>query len=393
MKERTGRLRVVFLDHVARLSGGELAILRVMPALLDEIDATVVLAEDGPLAERLRSVGATVLLLPLKATIRDQSRSRAATSLVRPFVLVHLLVYTWRTSRLIRMLKPDVVHTNSLKSSLYGGVAGRLVRVSVVWQVRDRIAPDYLPRPTVALVRLAARWLPRGIVVNSRSTLDTVPAAGRRAARLGIQPVVPDSVERHQVPSRRVEGQLTVGIVGRLSPWKGQHVFLEAFALAFRETNVRARLIGSSMFGEDAYEARLRNDVTRLGIAEQVEFTGFRDDITSEFAALDITVHCSQIPEPFGQVVIEAMAAGSATIASNEGGPAEVITDGVDGLLVPPRVQDLAVALEQLAHDPALRERLALAGRQTSQEYSPTRTADGLLAVYRAVLRRPRLTP
>lgn len=386
MADAARRLRVVYLDHVARLSGAELALLRTLPPLLDRVETTVVLAEDGPLADRLRAIGVEVIVLPLADDVRDVRRSGAPTAALSPRTLWRLLRYVWATARLLRRLEADLVHTNSLKAAIYGGIAGRLAQVPVVWHVRDRIAADYLPRPAVLLVRLLSWLLPSAVVANSQATLATVRP--RRRSSVVASPVVPDSVVPSSSAFERGGGAFTVGVVGRLAEWKGQHVFLDAFAQVFAGSSARAWLVGSAMFGEEAYEQRLRDQVVALGLEDQVDFRGFRSDVDAEMAAMDVVVHCSVLPEPFGQVVIEAMSAGRPVIASAEGGPAEVVTDGVDGLLVPPRDSALlAAALRRLADDPGLRERLAGAGRETALRYSPERTADGLMAIYRQVLR------
>jgi glycosyltransferase involved in cell wall biosynthesis len=277
------------------------------------------------------------------------------------------------------------VHTNSLKAALYGGAAGRLARVPVVWHLRDRIADDYLPHSAVVLVRAAARLLPTAVVANSQATLDTLPTV--RTARVVYNPIVPDAVERHAAAVARTRGYTTVGIVGRLAPWKGQHVFLEAFAEAFRGTPVRGRVIGSALFGEDAYEQRLREQAERLGIASQIEFRGFREDVQVELGELDVLVHSSVIPEPFGQAVLEGMAAGIPVVATDAGGPAELITNGRDGILTQPGdAHELAETLRRLESDAALRAALGSEAISRSMEFTPERTAGRLLAIYREVL-------
>lgn len=377
---QTGRLRVVYLDHVAQLSGGELALLRTLPALLKEVEPIVVLGEDGPLRAKLEALGIDVRVVPLAGSVRN-TRRHTATQL-SPGQLLTIAHYLLTLRALLRELAPDLVHTNSLKAALYGGAAGRLARVPVLWHVRDRIADDYLPRPVVRLVRLAAKVLPTAIVANSRATLATLPRGGTVLA----SPVVPDSVAVPAVVRSTPTGRFTVGLVGRLSPWKGQDVFLRAFALAFPGGGERAHLVGSAMFGEQDWEAELRALAGSLGIADRVDFRGFHEDVWEELALLDVAVHASTTPEPFGQVVLEAMAAGVPIIASAEGGPAEVVTDGVDGLLVAPRdPAALAAALRRLAADPSLCSALVGAGRLTAQQYRPERTAEGLLVIYRSM--------
>ncbi|WP_432573420.1 glycosyltransferase, partial [Kineococcus sp. SYSU DK005] len=368
-------LSVVFVDHCARLSGGEIALERLIASLPD-VRAHVVLGEDGPLVERLRAAGASVEVLPLAADARDVGRERVGGRLPVGTV-VGAAGYTLRLARRVRQLRPDVVHTNSLKASLYGGLAGRLAGVPVVWHARDRIATDYMPAPAARLVRAAARVLPRLVVANSRETLGTLGLpAGARAA------VVPDPYAPSAPGAGRDghDGQdgnggsgrpLRVGIVGRLSPWKGQDVFLRAFAAAC-PAPARAVVAGSAMFGEEEYARGLTGLVAELGLGGRVELRGFVEDVEGVLAELDVLVHASTVPEPFGQVVVEALAAGVPVVATRAGGPTEILTDGVDGLLVEPGdVDALADALRRLASSPELRARLAAEGRRRAEAFRP----------------------
>jgi len=290
-----------------------------------------------------------------------------------------------RLSRRLRVLEADLVHTNTLKAALYGGAAGRLARVPVLWHVRDRIAADYLPRPAVTLVRAAARVLPTAVVANSYATLLTLPPLSHGV--VSYNPVVWDAVARPSGWRKRRTTHFIVGIVGRLAPWKGQHVFLEAFAEAFRGTDARARIVGSALFGEEAYAESLPRLAERLRIAGQVEFRGFREDVWRELRALDVLVHCSVTPEPFGQVVLEGMAAGLPVIASAAGGPTELVTGEVDGILTAPGdVGGLAAALSRLEADPTLRARLGREARRRSRDFTPEQSAATLLSVYERII-------
>src|SRR6266540_2608714 len=370
------RPRIVFLDHTAVLSGGELALLRVLPEL--DVDAHAILAQDGPFADALRDRGISVEILTLAESTRDLPRERTLS----PVHLLRTLGYAVRLARRIRQLDANVVHTNSLKSALYGGLAARLARVPAVWHVRDRIAPDYLPRGAVWLVRAASVLLPSAIVANSQATLRTLPPRRRSF-------VVPSPVE---VDARRngANGTLRIGMVGRIAPWKGQHVFLEAFARAFPDGDSVARIVGAPLFGadEEEYARSLPDLAERLGVAGRVDFAGFRTDVGHELAQFDVLVHASVLPEPFGQVVVEGMAAGLPVVAAAAGGPAEVVEAERTGLLYPPGDTDaLAGALRRLAGDEALRARLGDAARTRAREFAPGPVARRIENVYRELRR------
>jgi len=384
------RLRVVYLDHCAQLSGGELALLTLLPELHD-VDAHVILGEEGPLVARLLGRGVSVEVLVLADVARGVSRDRVRAGSVPVRSLATTIGYILRLARRLRSLRPDVVHTNSLKAALYGGVAARLVGLPVVWHVRDRIADDYLPPAAVRLVRAMAGRIPDAIVANSHTTLATLGPAGVDGHVIA-SPVrfVPGSGLRAR------DGQelpLRVGMIGRLAPWKGQHVFLEAFARAFPRGREQAVIVGGSLFGEDDYGAGLRIRAKALGLEDRVTFRGFRDDVTAELATMDVVVHASTVPEPFGQVVVEAMAAGVPVIAADAGGPAEIIIAGVDGILYPPgEVQALSTAIRRLAEDPDLRDRLRTAGRRRALDFSPERVAREMMEVYRDLVATGRTT-
>jgi glycosyltransferase involved in cell wall biosynthesis len=227
--------------------------------------------------------------------------------------------------------------------------------------------------------------LPTAIVANSHETMTTIPPHRRR--RVVYNAIVPDSVSDVPSLTQRDAPDLVIGMVGRLTEWKGQDVFLRAFARVFRGANVLAVLVGSPLFGEEAYEASLHRLVEELDLGDQVEFRGFRDNVWQELREMDILVHCSVRPEPFGQVVLEGMAAGVPVVATNAGGPAELITNGVDGFLTRPGdAADLARALRELAVDRDLRHRIGAAGKARSIEFTPERTVKRLLEVYGQIL-------
>ncbi len=376
--QRDERVRVVYLDHIARLSGGEIALLRLLPHMRG-VNAHVILGEEGPLADRLQQAGISVEVLPIAPSARDLRRETVRAGSASPAAAWHTLTYILRLAHRLRALQPELVHTNSLKAGVYGSLAARLARVPLVWHVRDRIAEDYIPKPAVRLVRSLIRRLAGGVVANSAATLETLSSADRGR----VHAVIPDSVERSPHARTTATNGTVFGMLGRIAPWKGQDLFLRAFATAFPGGKERAVVVGTPMFGEHDYERELHELVARLGLAGRVEFRGFREDIWRELACFDVLVHASVIPEPFGQVVIEGMAAGLAVIAPDEGGPAAVIADGQTGRLFHSRDADsLAGAMRVLRDDPAERERLGDAARAAVADYHPGAVAERLEGLY-----------
>ena len=173
--------------------------------------------------------------------------------------------------------------------------------------------------------------MPTTVVANSQATLETLPGARRTF-------VIPSPIDLPSTSPHRNGHPLRVGMVGRIAPWKGQHVFVEAFARAFPDGEQAAIVVGAPMFGDDEvdYLSRLRKLGGELGLGDRLVFTGFSERVSDELEDLDVLVHASITPEPFGQVILEGMASGLAVVAAGAGGPLELIDDGHDGLLVRP---------------------------------------------------------
>lgn len=374
------RPRVVYLDHCALLSGAELALRRLLPYL--DVEAHVILAADGPLVTELQDAGISVEVLPLPQRTARLARQHVQPGRLSLWAVTDTAAYVGRLYRRLRQLEPDLVHTNSLKAAVYGIAASRLARRPVVVHLRDRIAQDYLPRPAVLALRFLIHRFSTAIIANSCATLETLPPTG--AARVISSAVIYDSV-RPDVPRPDRRQAERFGMLGRVAPWKGQDIFLRAFAAA-RAGEQRALVAGVPMFGEDAFMRELIELAQSLGIASWVDFVGFVEP-EAFLSEIDILVHASRIPEPFGQVVVEGMAAGLPVIAADAGGPAEIINHGVDGWLTPPNdVSALADALVRLQADRTLRRALGINARRRAEDFSPDKIAGRVQGVYEGVL-------
>lgn len=163
--------------------------------------------------------------------------------------------------------------------------------------------------------------------------------------------------------------------------------------MANRRPEVRFVVVGGSLYGlEPEYAERLPRLAEAHGLGGRIRFLGHRHDALAVMGACDVVVHCSIRPEPFGMVVLEAMALGRAVVASSAGAPSEIVDDGRTGLLVPPgRPVALADATEGLVGDPARRAELgAAAFEMTRREWSATRMAERFAALYHEVTERQR---
>ena len=358
-------LRVLHLDHTSVVGGAEFALLRMFRAgprwspflLMAPATGRGLGIYDGMPPEIPRRIAgprqpAGVSTRGLRAAIEVGARVLGQAAVVRS---------TREFSR------ADLIDANTARAAAYGAFAARFSRKAFVVHLRDLVDPVALGRSGYELmVRVV---LPRadGVVANSHATLHS--------AREYLKPGVPVEVipsasglrlgrtaglEREAGPIR------TVGMLARIDPWKGQLLLLEAFARVFAGGDVRLQFAGEALFGHEDHLEELRRRADELGVGDQIDFLGHVNEVDDLLARWDVAVQASTRPEPLGQNVLQYLAAGRAVIAVDEGGPAEWIRTGVNGLLVPPRdPATLAAALVRLDSDPDLRARLAAAASVT----------------------------
>ncbi|MDF2441486.1 MAG: hypothetical protein JWN98_2470, partial [Abditibacteriota bacterium] len=333
--------------------------------------------EDGPLRHKLQECDVETRVMELSSrVVGTRKDTLGVRSLLQVSTIFRMLAYCRRLARFCQTRDIDIVHTNSLKADLFGGVAAVLARRPVIWHVRDRIADDYLPSPVVIAFRWLCRILPTHVIAISNATLETLHLPSTQAT------VVHDGVIDHghshnrdsqnkSVQSGIVEAGALIGIIGRVTRWKGQHIFLQAAAQVQQQfPQTRFRIIGASLFGEEEYQAELERMVEELGLCDCVEFTGFVPDVLDHLQELDILVHASITSEPFGLVVAEGMMAAKPVVATKGGGVLEVVQDGVTGRLVPMGDADaMAEALKELLAKPEAAHAMGRAGQKRVQEH------------------------
>jgi glycosyltransferase involved in cell wall biosynthesis len=385
--------RVLFVDQSGAPGGAELALLDVVKDHLP--NCTVVLFSDGLFRGMLQDIGARVVVLPLG---ERASRFRRDSRMWAAFLAIpQLAAVIWRLIRLAK--QHDIVFANTQKAFALAAVAAKLGRRPCVWWLQDILNRDHFSdfsrRISVAMAnRLAARVFGNSSAAT-KSFLDAGGDPGKtRTVLLGIDAnafAVEDAGRGAEIRERLgvSKDAIVVGSFSRLSPWKGQHVLIQAIA---KTPKFHALIVGSELFGESAYVQSLRDLVRELGVEQRVHFYGFTQNVVQPMAACDIIVHTSTAPEPFGRVLVEAMLAKRPLVATRAGGPLEIIEDGHTGILVPLNDSDaLAEVLMRLAADPHLRRRLALEGyRRAESVFSLAAMLDAIRRELKEVPLAPR---
>jgi len=394
---------ILYLNPTAHLGGAEYSLLDLVTHLDSaRFAARIACLGDGPLVRAATVQGIPADALPvsrayLRASLRGQRTGMAGMAVG----ILQGVPAAWRIRRLARTGSAAIVHSNGNKTHLLGALACLGSGMRLVWHVRDFL-PDRAPeRRLVAL----ANHRVDAVIANSAAVADHLCAMGIRSNLLHAIPNGIDcsrfSPQGSVAPLRRELGWSNacrvVGMVGMLAPWKGQAVFLEAAREVLRRhPDVRFAVIGDEIYqtaGHGCFREELSRLAGALGLNGAVGFTGYRQDMPEVLRALDVVVHASVEPEPFGRVVAEALACARPVIATEGGGVPEITGRSGDAAVLVPRgsVPDLARAVLALLDDPRRAQRQGEAGRARMLEgFEIGRHVRHVEAVYEALEpRRP----
>ncbi|MEU7757145.1 glycosyltransferase family 4 protein [Micromonospora sp. NPDC049171] len=354
----TDQMRVLHVTHTAQPGGAELALARLL-GQRHPWQASLYAPPTGAAFDQLPAEEvAQARDLPTLPT--GGTRSRAPLLAARYLTALRDGARVLRRSPLFQ--RADLVHANTAPAAIMCALADRAGSRPLVVHLRGPLTVESLGPIGLPAFRGLAMRRADGLIANSGFTLASVPPGP--AQRTVIQS--PSGIAE-RLPQPEVGPQVrAIGMVGRLQHWKGQHIFLRAFAASLRGTEVRAYLCGAPLFGEEAYETQLRELAATLGISEQVTFLGHVDDINGFLDSIDVLVHSSLGPEPLGQTVLQGLARALPVVATEGGGPGEWIRSGVNGMLVPPGEPDaLASVLRSLVASQRLRQELATGAART----------------------------
>lgn len=389
------RTTVLYLHTTSEVGGSDVSLARLVGGLdRTRYRAVVALPSDGPLVPRLRDAGATVVVVPAMMKLT----SRRGWFYLAGFVL-NFPRALWMLRRVIQRERVGLIHTNTIHN-LYGGPVAWLTGTRHVWHVREIVWQ-------LGWLRRLELWMVRRLADRVIVTSEAVAAMfGPPAHRPSSLVCVANGIETDRFhPGDAADlrdawgvqpGDVVCGIVGRLDVWKGVDVFLEAAARVARmRPSARFVVVGGPVIGLESYALALQARAADLGLTDRLIWTHWDfgpSDMPTVHRALDVLVLASTEPEPFGLVVVEAMASARPVVATAHGGPLEIVDDGVTGVLVPPRdAAALAAALIALIDDPDRARTMGAAGRvRAVAHYSAPAYLAGVQRVYDNLLGVPR---
>ncbi|HEY2971138.1 MAG TPA: glycosyltransferase family 4 protein [Pyrinomonadaceae bacterium] len=386
--------KIVFVECAAAMGGVQFSTLYLVqhldPARWTPI---VVCPEEGDLTEACRR-------LHIQVDVLDQPKLRSTSFRIRNDVrlpdpmawlwdVVAMLIASRRLARFLAQTKPHLVVTKGLFSHFYGGLAARQLGIPCIWHVQDFISERFLGLYRRAF-GLAARVLPNHIIADGAAIGRQLnPVKDRLSVILNgvdsnvFQPGTDGASVRAELGLPA--GAIVIGHVGRMTPWKGQHYLLEAFARIARESpNAYLVFVGDPVFDTDSYQNKLLNLTAELGLVERVRFAGYRHDMPEVLAAMDVFAFTSVEKDTSPLTLLSAMASGLPIVAFAIEGVRELVDEGEQLLLVTPREADaLAESLVRLLSDPKLRHRLgASARRQAEAKFSLERHVTSIEEVF-----------
>lgn len=361
-------MKILFLDQSGNLGGAELCLVDIAKPWRE--NCLVALFSDGPFKRLLdqEHIPAQVLGTPAIQVRKESSLIQGLNSLGQ---LIPLVLKVAQLSR-----DYDLIYANTQKALVVGAMASLLSRRPLVYHLHDILSLEHFSATNLRLAVVLANRFAALVIANSQATQSAFVTAGGNPARVsvvynGFESTSYVNCRKDRASLREqlgVKSNFVVGHFSRLSPWKGQHVLVDALLRC--PEDVVAAFVGDALFGEQDYATQLHQQIDALGLSDRVKFLGFRSDVPELMAACDLVAHTSTAPEPFGRVIVEAMLCQCPVIAAAAGGALELVEHGQTGWLCPPgdsqalaeiittcqNQPDLAAAIAQQAQNFALQK-------------------------------------
>ena len=342
------RRRLLVADHVSKVLGGaEINVVELLghPEVRKRWDVTVACAPGSPLDAALTELPFPRVPYGFAASLNElRIVGRGFSPLGKLRGYLELRRASARLSEILAAVRPESVLTPTNKDHFAAGAAARRAGIPSFWWVNDLITAEFFNWPVRHLFAAKARRLAHRLVPVSEAGAEALRAHGIPGTRIRVvQNGIPlERYRRNPARPLRAElgigpGEPLIGMAGRITPWKGQALFLDVADDWVRSGRPGRFVIIGRAFNEDApFEAALRERLGAGPLAGRASIVPFQPDIASALSSLDVLLHTSLKAEPFGRVLIESMAVGTPVVAARAGGVTGILRDGVDGHLVAP---------------------------------------------------------
>ena len=382
-------MRVLFLNDTSLISGAERCLLDLLAELDAEVEPIVVCPR-GPLFDAVAALGITVVAAP---AVTGSLRLHPLHTVLALAGIARAAV---RVRRVAARRRVDLIHANTLRSSLIAAGTRRLGGPPVAAFIHDALPAGRAAKLTSRIVRSQASVLFANSAYSAACFGLDITDPRLRVVSNPIDLAAFDPARQDRLSARAQldldADDLVLAVVAQITPWKGQREALltldalrgehpGACLLVVGETKFVAR---SARYDNRAYLTELRELARDRGLEPHVRWLGERSDVPAILAAVDVLMVPSWA-EPFGRVVVEGMAMGCLVAATAVGGPAEVIDDGVDGMLIAPREPELwAERISATLRDGGAADNIRARAPRAAQRFARRRFAESLLVGYRA---------
>jgi glycosyltransferase involved in cell wall biosynthesis len=350
-------MKILFLDQSGNLGGAELNLLDLAKFYRDS--CLVSLFVDGSFRKALEESKIPVEILSTQplAIRKDSSWWQSVSNVGQIIPLIKKVVQL--------SYKYNLIYANTQKALIIGAIASLITGKSLIYHLHDILSPEHFSRTNRQLAVLFANRCASLIIANSEATKTAFIKAGGKEK---LVQVVYNGFDLEQYQNldneaRKLRQQLNlnenyiVGHFSRLSPWKGQHILIEALTHCPKAIAI---FVGDALFGEQEYVKQIQQQIEQLGLSDRVHFLGFRSDIPQLMSMCDLITHTSTAPEPFGRVIVEAMLCGKPIVAAAAGGAIELIENNQTGWLTSPGdALQLAAIINQCQEQPEATAKIA----------------------------------
>jgi glycosyltransferase involved in cell wall biosynthesis len=392
-------MKLLYLNASSQLGGAERNLIDTICAVQDRdpsIEITVLItATDGPIVAELNRLGIKIILLELPSKIAQlgdsglkgkNNRLVSILGFARNLSLLGEFIGYWQQlKRSIAQINPDVIHSNGMKTHLLAASLG--ISTPIVWHLHDFIGSRVLVKQ---LLKIFVNRASAAIAISQSIADDWQTVFPSLQIELIYNAI---DIDRY-IPQSNIRDShhLNIGLVATYALWKGHDIFIQAIGHIAKQrpglqSTIKFYIIGGAIY-ETARSQYSRSQLQQLARDLNVEdwlvFVDFQQDIVSGYNILDVVIHASTQPEPFGRTIVEAMACEKAVIVAQAGGAAELFTHQKDAIgVLPGDPVALSVAIGKLIDSPSDRIALGKAGRITvMKRFNRDRLGKELISLY-----------